>query len=65
MKNITLTIPGLKEMDENETLNTTGGLFWIPATVLIAIAISAVSNFGDIRHGFSDGWSGLPPRYLN
>ena len=53
---------GLQEMSHEETQELNGGLIWLPAA-LIALAVSAINNFGDIREGFSDGNSGKPPRH--
>ena len=65
MKKITFEIPELKELSMEELQKTTGGVPWISVATTIAILLSAVSNFADIRHGISDGWQGLPPRHLD
>ncbi|HET9057507.1 MAG TPA: hypothetical protein VFN30_11745 [Chitinophagaceae bacterium] len=50
----------LTHLQESETKEINGGLWWLPAALVIGLAISAVNNFGDIRQGFVDGWNGTP-----
>ncbi|MBV8325754.1 class IIb bacteriocin, lactobin A/cerein 7B family [Chryseobacterium sp.] len=45
------------ELDAQELKETEGG-WWQAA--LVALGISAISNWGDIREGWSDGGSGHP-----
>jgi lactobin A/cerein 7B family class IIb bacteriocin len=54
-----LDVPGLIELGQEEMKMVDGGL----APIWWAVIWSAVSNFGDIRQGFSDGLSGKPPSY--
>ena len=58
MKNLALEDFGLKEVSQKEALTINGG--WLPIAVTAAIIISAINNFGDIRHGLADGWNGTP-----
>ena len=64
MKNKTLNVPGLKDLNHHELKQVSGGFINLPVTAVVAIILSAMQNFEDIRHGFSDGYRGLPPRYL-
>ncbi|ARS41183.1 hypothetical protein CA265_16585 [Sphingobacteriaceae bacterium GW460-11-11-14-LB5] len=57
MKNLKLENFGVQEMDAKEMINTGGeGFPW--AALGIAIAISAINNWGDIREGWHDGGTG-------
>lgn len=64
MKNINVEISELKELSKHEASTTHGGVFWFPIAVTVAIIMSAIDNFGDIRQGLVDGWNGTP-RYVN
>jgi hypothetical protein len=60
MKQMELELPGSSGLSEQEMKELLGGgispIWW-------AVVWDAVNNFGDIREGFSDGFSGKPPRY--
>lgn len=58
MKNLNLNDFGVQEMNAEEMRKTDGGLFW--EALAIALIISAIDNFGDIREGFADGYNGTP-----
>ncbi len=62
----TLELPHLKltPLTEMESKETSGGLIWIPVTLGVALLMSAINNFGDIREGLVDGFNGTP-RYPN
>ena len=62
MKSLDLNIPSLHELEENEMRNVRGG--FIPITLTIALLLSAIENFQDIREGFSDGFRKAKPRYV-
>ena len=51
---------GLAPMTGEEMRDVDGGFWW---AVLASAIISAVDNFGDIRHGIADGYNGVTPRY--
>ena len=51
---------GVTPMSHTEIEETNGGLWWLPAALVIGLVMSAVNNFGDIRHGLADGWNGTP-----
>jgi len=55
-----LELAGSTELNDLEMNEIHGGGV---APGWLALLWSAVSNFGDIREGFSDGFSGKPPRY--
>ena len=59
MKN--LNEEGLVLLNEKELCKISGG-FWqfFPPALAIALVVSAINNWGDIRQGFSDGWNGTP-----
>jgi hypothetical protein len=61
MKQKELELPGLKELCEREKMEFRGGSLFTP--IWWSIAASFVSNFGDVRDGFSDGYGIKPPRY--
>jgi len=45
-------------MTEENSEETNGG--WLPVAAVVALVVSAISNFGDIREGVVDGWNGKP-----
>jgi hypothetical protein len=52
---------GMLPLSENETSETTGGVFWVIPLVLGALIGSALSvNLDDFRDGYSDGLNGTP-----
>jgi len=54
MKNLKLESLGVQEMDAKEMIKTDGeGFPW--AALGIALAVSAINNWGDIRDGWNDG----------
>ncbi len=57
---IELKSMGLSQLTEKESKETNGGVWWIPAALLVGLVVSAVNNFGDIREGIVDGWNGEP-----
>jgi len=59
MKKMEWNLMGTEEISEKEMKSIEGGL----AALWWAVLWSAVSNFGDIREGISDGINGKPPRY--
>lgn len=62
MKSQTLNLNeiGLSPLNDLEKKETAGGVPWLPAALAIALFVSAVNNFGDIRQGLMDGWNGTP-----
>jgi len=60
MKSLNLDTLGLQELEESEMRNLQGGMW--PALAL-ALLLSAVENFQDIRQGFSDGLRRARSRY--
>ena len=60
MKKIELNKMGLTQLDAAESGTIQGGTWWIPLSGLI---MSFISNFGDVREGFSDGIHGRKPRH--
>jgi hypothetical protein len=60
MKMKELELSGSTELSKQEMNEIHGGGI---APGWLAILWSAVSNFGDIREGFSDGFNNKPPRY--
>ncbi len=61
MKQMELDLPGSIELSDQEKKENLGGGWLTP--VFWSIAASFVSNFQDVREGFSDGISGKSPRY--
>jgi hypothetical protein len=53
---------GLVELNEAVMMELTGGSFLRSITPW-AIISSIISNWGDIRQGFSDGYHQVAPRY--
>lgn len=51
---------GLSPLRESESNETNGGIWWLPAALVVGLVVSAVNNFGDIRQGIADGWNGTP-----
>jgi len=64
MKTINLEELAVLELDKRDLVKTTGGLAFLPVAATVAIILSFVQNFSDVRHGFADGWRGTP-RYLD
>jgi len=62
MKTINLNDFSVDELNEKEMQDVRGG--FIPFAVAVAIILSVIDNFDDIRHGLKDGWNGKP-RYLD
>ncbi len=60
MKKIEWDLPESTELTEHEMKTIEGGGL---APAWLGIIWSAISNFGDIRAGFSDGASMKAPRY--
>ena len=58
-----LTHLGMLPLTENETNETTGGVFWLIPVVIGALLGSALGNLQDFRNGYSDGVNGVSPRY--
>lgn len=58
MKNLNLNSYGVQEMNAEEMRENNGGLFW--EALAVALVISAISSFGDIRQGIADGYNGKP-----
>ena len=48
----------LIDLRDEEINGVNGG--WFPIAITVAIIISAVNNFGDIRQGLVDGFNGTP-----
>ena len=64
MKTMELKAMGLNPIETRESVEINGGLsWWSKAISGASVFWSAVSNFGDIREGFSDGWNGKKPRH--
>ena len=63
MKNIELN--GMRSLQEEEMQIVNGGSFgdWLKTGIVWSLVSSVISNWGDIREGFSDGYNKLPPRY--
>ncbi len=61
MKSFDIHMLSLRELEESEMLNLRGG--FIPITLTIAVLLSAIENFQDIREGLSDGLYKSKPRY--
>ena len=51
---------GLTHLTETESNETNGGVWWILPALVVGLIVSAVNNFGDIRHGLADGWNSSP-----
>lgn len=52
------TYNGLQPLTTNEMSSTIGG--FIPFAFLVAVVVSGINNFGDIREGIADGFKGKP-----
>lgn len=63
MKEIELNVVGLESMREEEEREVTGGIGVIAGGLLVALVISAIDNWQDIREGLSDGINGRKPRH--
>jgi len=50
----------MQELTHDETSEISGGVWWLPAALVVGLVVSAVNNFGDIREGIVDGWNGTP-----
>jgi hypothetical protein len=52
-------------LQEEEMQILNGGSFgdWLKTGIAWSLVSSIISNWGDIREGFSDGYNKLPPRY--
>jgi hypothetical protein len=61
MKQMELDLPGSVELSDQEKMEIQGGGWLTP--VFWSIAASFMSNFQDVREGFSDGIAGKAPRY--
>jgi len=61
MKQEELDLPGSEVLSDQEKKDIVGGSWLTP--VFWSIAASFISNFEDVRNGFSDGIAGKPPRY--
>ena len=57
METIGLKKLGLSELSHGEASRANGG-WWQAA--LVALVISAINNWGDIRDGLADGYNGTP-----
>lgn len=62
MKSLNLDMLCLQELEESEMLKVRGGFF--PAALGIALILSAIENFQDIREGFMDGLRRANSRYV-
>jgi hypothetical protein len=62
MKKKELELQGSVGLCDQEMKEIRGGAV-SPAPIWWAVLWSAVTNFGDIREGFSDGVNGKAPRY--
>jgi len=51
----------VQELAQSELLSKSGG--WVTPAILVAVIISAVNNWHDIREGWCDETSGRPPRH--
>jgi hypothetical protein len=60
METLELDDLGLSELSLDESTETSGGLWWLPAALVVGLVVSAVNNFGDIRQGIVDGFNGTP-----
>lgn len=60
MKNLALENYGVVEMNQKEKEVEKGGFNWTPVGIVVAIVLSAVNNWGDIREGWEDGAKGTP-----
>ena len=58
MKTLELQNFRLSELSKEESNRIDGGFIWIPMTLGVALIISAINNFGDIRQGLMDGYQG-------
>ncbi len=63
MREIELNVVGLESMREEEEREVTGGIGVIAGGLLVALVISAIDNWQDIREGLSDGINGRKPRH--
>jgi len=55
-------LAGFRDLKEEEMKECRGGLGWV-VSALLALGSSFISNFGDVREGFSDGIQNKSPRY--
>ncbi|MEJ7645183.1 MAG: hypothetical protein WKF87_11350 [Chryseolinea sp.] len=62
MKSLDIKILSLQELGEIEMRDLRGG--FLPAALTLALLLSAIENFQDIREGFSDGLRRSRPRYM-
>ena len=62
MKSLDINMLSLEELGEIEMRDLRGG--FIPVALTIALLLSAIENFQDIREGFSDGLRRSRPRYI-
>jgi lactobin A/cerein 7B family class IIb bacteriocin len=62
MKSLDLDMPSLRELEVNEMHSISGG--FIPVALAVALLLSAIENFQDIREGFSDGLRRSKSRYV-
>lgn len=60
MEKLKLNAAAVEELTDVELNGTNGGAFWIPAGLAVALLMSAIHNFKDIREGFADGYAGTP-----
>lgn len=58
MKTSEFEMIGLKELEPEEINLLKGG--WFPIALTIALIVSAINNFGEIREGLADGFNGNP-----
>lgn len=54
---------GLEPLKEEEVKSVNGGIAPIVAALLVAVAATFITEFGDVREGISDGYAGRKPRY--
>jgi hypothetical protein len=50
----------LVELNASESAKLNGGIIWAPVAIGVAILLSAVNDFNDIRQGLVDGFYGTP-----
>ncbi len=63
MKEFKLNVAGLEPLREEEVKSVNGGVGPF-AIALIAVALSTlITEFQDVREGFSDGYAGRSPRH--
>lgn len=63
MKKFELNVVGLEPLKEEEVKSVNGGIAPIVAALLVAVAATFITEFGDVREGISDGYAGRKPRY--